>query len=82
MKRLLIAMSGAALAAAASASALGIVSQGAFRMGADAAWARGIDGAGTRVAVLDTGFGGLDESIAAGELPPRDQVAPRPPADR
>ncbi|MBU6363184.1 MAG: S8 family serine peptidase [Acidobacteria bacterium] len=74
MKRLLIAMSGAALAVAASTSALGIVSQGAFRMGADAAWARGIDGAGTRVAVLDTGFGGLDESIAAGELPPRDQM--------
>ncbi|MBM3634702.1 MAG: hypothetical protein FJW99_05350 [Actinobacteria bacterium] len=74
MKRLLIGLSGAALAVAASVPALGVVSQGTFRMGADAAWARGIDGAGTRVGVLDMGFGGLDDSIAAGELPPRDQL--------
>ncbi len=74
MKRLLMGISGVALAAAASVPALGVVSQGTFRMGADAAWARGIDGAGTRVAVLDMGFGGLDESIAAGELPPREQM--------
>ena len=74
MKRLLMGISGVALAASAAVPALGVVSQGTFRVGADAAWARGIDGAGTRVAVLDTGFGGLDEAIATGELPPRDQM--------
>lgn len=71
MNRLLLSMGAAvALAAAAAAPALGVVSQGTFRMGADAAWSRGIDGSATRVAVLDPGFGGLAESIAAGELPP------------
>lgn len=74
MMRLLMGISGVTLAVTAAVPALGVVSQGTFRMGADAAWARGIDGAGTRVAVLDTGFGGLDESIAQGELPPRDQI--------
>lgn len=38
-------------------------------MGADALWSQGIDGHGQTVAVLDMGFGGLDDSIAAGELP-------------
>lgn len=72
MNRLLMSMAGLAmLGAAASSPATAVVSQGTFRMGADAAWARGIDGSATRVAVLDPGFGGLDASIAAGELPPR-----------
>jgi hypothetical protein len=65
----------AALAVAATASsALGVVSQGAFRIGADAMWASGIDGTGQTVAVLDQGFDGLDRSVAAGELPPLDQM--------
>ena len=72
MNRLLLSMAGLALLGAGAASpAVAVVSQGTFRMGADAAWARGIDGSATRVAVLDPGFGGLDASIAAGELPPR-----------
>ena len=71
-------MAGAALVAAASSSpALGVVSQGVFRMGADASWARGITGAATQVAVLDQGFGGLAESIAAGELPPLSSMETR-----
>lgn len=75
MKRLLISMSAAvALTAAVAAPALAVVSQGTFRMGADAAWARGIDGSATRVAVLDPGFGGLAESIGAGELPPLESM--------
>jgi len=61
------------LAASASA-AQGIVSQGAFRIGADAMWARGIDGTGQTVAVLDLGFGGLDASLAQGELGSADQI--------
>lgn len=62
---------------AMSSSAAAVVSQGTFRMGADAAWARGIDGSGTRVAILDPGFGGLAESVAAGELPTRDAMETR-----
>ncbi|MFN8111317.1 MAG: S8 family serine peptidase [Thermoleophilia bacterium] len=65
------AVSVACLPAAASAS---VISQGAFRMGADAMWAQGLGGAGQTVAILDEGFGGLTESIAAGELPGRDQM--------
>lgn len=68
----------ATLAVAASASfAQGIVSQGAFRIGADALWARGIDGTGQTVAVLDLGFGGLDASIAQGELDTIDRMETR-----
>jgi len=74
MKSLLTGIAAAALLAGVSASAQAVVSQGTFRMGADALWARGIDGAATRVAILDPGFGGLDASIAAGELPPRDAM--------
>jgi hypothetical protein len=74
MKPLLTGLAATALLAVASPPALPVVSQGAFRMGADALWARGIDGSGTRVAILDPGFGGLDASIGAGELPPRDQM--------
>lgn len=62
----------AAVATAGPASA--VTSQGAFRIGADALWSSGHTGAGETVAVLDMGFGALDESIAAGELPPRDQL--------
>ncbi len=43
-------------------------------MGADALWSTGADGAGQTVAIVDQGFGGLDASIAAGELPPRDAL--------
>lgn len=68
----------ATLAVAACASfAQGIVSQGAFRIGADALWARGIDGTGQTVAVLDLGFGGLDASIAQGELDAIDRMETR-----
>lgn len=77
MKHLLTAAAAAALLAVASAPAVSVVSQGAFRMGADSLWARGIDGSGARVAILDPGFGGLDASIGAGELPPRDQMDTR-----
>jgi subtilisin family serine protease len=52
----------------------GVVSQGAFRIGADALWGAGARGEGQTVAVLDLGFGGLDASIAMGELPPREQL--------
>ena len=74
MKSLLTGIAAVALLAAASAPAQAVVSQGTFRIGADALWARGIDGAATRVAILDPGFGGLDASIAAGELPPRERM--------
>lgn len=63
----------AALAFLASGSpAVGVVSQGAFRMGADGMWSRGFTGVGQTVAIIDEGFGGLDASIAAGELPARE----------
>ncbi len=61
-------------ATSVAAPAAAITSQGAFRMGADALWSSGVTGSGESVAVLDMGFGTLDESIAAGELPPRDQI--------
>lgn len=78
MNRLLVTMGAtAALATATAAPALAVVSQGAFRMGADAAWARGIDGSATRVAVLDPGFGGLADSIASGQLPPLSAIETR-----
>jgi subtilisin family serine protease len=56
---------------AAQFPAAAAVSQGAFRIGADSLWSAGYDGTGQTVAVVDEGFGGLDESIALGELPPR-----------
>ncbi len=61
-------------AAITATSAYAIVSQGAFRIGADALWAHGIDGSGQTVAILDQGFSGLETSIAAGELPPLEQM--------
>jgi hypothetical protein len=64
----------AILAVAAAGSAAALVSQGAARMGADALWSRGVLGSGQTVAVLDLGFGGLDEAIAAGEMPPRERL--------
>ena len=51
-----------------------MVSQGALRMGADAFWSRGLTGSGEAVAVIDLAFAGLDASIAAGELPPRERL--------
>jgi predicted tellurium resistance membrane protein TerC len=74
MRPIPITIVAALVAATTATSALGVVSQGAFRIGADAMWASGIDGAGQTVAVLDQGFDGLDRSIAAGELPPIDQM--------
>lgn len=53
------------------------VSNGAFRMGADALWGRGITGQDQAVAILDVGFAGLDEAIAARELPPRSAITIR-----
>lgn len=55
----------------------GVLSQGVFRMGADLLWSGGTTGAGETVAIVDEGFGGLDASIAAGELPPRDRLTVR-----
>jgi hypothetical protein len=52
-----------------AAAADPVISNGAFRMGADTLWSKGVIGTGSTVAVLDLGFGGLDASIAAGELP-------------
>jgi len=63
-----------ALASAAAPASADLLSQGVYRMGADALWSRGITGAGQTVAILDMGFANLDASIAAGELPPRDQM--------
>lgn len=77
MKSLLTGIAVALSAAALASSAHAITSQGVFRMGADALWARGIDGTGLSVAVLDPGFGGLSASIAAGELPPMATMATR-----
>ena len=54
-----------------------VVSQGAQRIGADTYWSRGVTGSGQTVAVLDLAFGGLDDAIAVGELPPRDQMTLR-----
>lgn len=54
-----------------------IVSNGGFRLGADALWSQGFTGADQRVAILDEGFAGLDTSIAAGELPPRERLVTR-----
>jgi hypothetical protein len=60
---------------AAPSLALGsVITQGAWVMGADALWSHGLTGAGQTVCILDLGFGGLDASIAAGELPPRSQM--------
>lgn len=53
------------------------VSNGAFRMGADALWGAGITGDGQTVAILDVGFAGLDDAIAADELPPRSALTIR-----
>lgn len=55
-------------------SAQGVVSQGVFRIGADAMWAHGIDGTGQTVAIMDMGFADIEQSIAAGELPPLDDM--------
>ncbi len=60
---------GASVAPAAASAAL--ISQGAFRMGADAFWSQSLQGEGQTVAILDLGFGGLDRSIQLGELPAR-----------
>ena len=72
-RALLAAICALALAVAPAAGESG-VSQGAFRIGADAFWSQGLLGDGQTVAVLDQGFGGLDDSIAAGLLPPREQM--------
>ena len=66
-----------AVLGAAPALQAGVLSQGAFRMGADVLWSAGDTGEGQTVAIVDEGFGGLDASIAAGELPARDQLTVR-----
>jgi subtilase family protein len=63
-----------ALCALAPAAHAQSITQGAWRIGADALWSRGDTGAGQTVAILDLGFAGLDQSIAAGELPPREAM--------
>lgn len=60
--------------ASATAAAAPLVSQGAYRMGADALWSRGILGQGQTIAIVDEGFAGLERSIALGELPPLDRM--------
>jgi hypothetical protein len=64
----------AVVLAATATCAQAVVSQGVFRIGADALWAHGVDGSGQTVAVLDQGFVGLDTSAMMGELPPVDQM--------
>ncbi len=64
-----------ALTLAAPAADAALIGQGATRMGADALWSRGYLGEGQSVAVLDLGFGGLDDSIALGELPSRGSLS-------
>ena len=59
------------------AAAGALVTQGAWRIGADTYWSRGLTGAGQTVCIVDLGFAGLDASIAAGELPPRDAMGMR-----
>lgn len=68
---------GAALALAAlaaTASAAPMISHGAYRMGADALWSRGILGQDQTIAILDEGFDGLERSVALGELPPPERM--------
>src|SRR5262245_64794068 len=65
------------LAALAPAALGGSISQGAWRIGADTYWSRGLTGAGQTVCVVDLGFAGLDAAIAAGELPPREALPSR-----
>lgn len=77
MRRSLPVIAAAALLVAGATSAQALVSQGVFRIGADAMWAHGIDGSGQTVAVVDQGFTGLADSIAAGELPPLEQMTTR-----
>lgn len=60
-----------------SSASAAVISQGAFRMGADALWSRGILGQGQTVAIVDRGFQGLDRSIALGELPSREDMTIR-----
>ncbi|MDX6646433.1 MAG: hypothetical protein QOK40_2160, partial [Miltoncostaeaceae bacterium] len=66
-----------ALAAGAAPGGAALISQGAFRIGADALWSQGVTGAGQTVAILDMGFTNLDAAIAAGELPPREAMPSR-----
>jgi len=67
-------LAAALLALVPASPAAAVVSQGAFRMGADALWSRGVQGGGEQVAIIDQGFAGLDAAIAAGELPPRSEM--------
>lgn len=79
LRRGATSVSGAALAAlaltlAAQAAGAPLISQGAYRIGADALWSQGFLGEGQTIAVLDEGYMGLDRSIALGELPPREEM--------
>lgn len=62
------------LSLAGQAAAAPLISQGAYRIGADALWSRGLLGQGQTIAVLDEGYMGLDRSIELGELPPREEM--------
>lgn len=74
MRAPLLAVALFCLAAASTASAAPLVSQGVYRMGADAMWGAGFLGQGQTVAVVDEGFQGLDRAIALGELPPVERM--------
>lgn len=74
MRPLAVITAAALVAAVTATSAYGVVSQGVFRIGADAMWAQGIDGSGQSIAVMDMGFTDIEQSILAGELPPLDQM--------
>ncbi|MEQ9112702.1 MAG: S8 family serine peptidase, partial [Miltoncostaeaceae bacterium] len=63
-----------ALILAGQAAAAPLISQGAYRIGADALWSQGLLGQGQTIAVLDEGYMGLDRSIELGELPPRSEM--------
>ena len=74
MRALLLSGALLCLAATSAASAAPLVSQGVYRMGADAMWGAGFLGQGQTIAVVDEGFQGLDRAIALGELPPLESM--------
>jgi hypothetical protein len=51
-----------------------VISQGLERVGADALRARGLDGTGIRIAIVDLGFGDAWRSLLGKELPPLSQI--------
>ena len=51
-----------------------MISQGVERIGADALAARGLNGAGIRIAIVDLGFGDTWRDLLGKELPPLTQI--------